>query len=119
MDTLTTIAGTTSILIVIFISLIPFILLCVIAYRLKLIVNTTFKSSKIPGVNHYAEARANEIVGDKKEALKYYYLAYWALSETDNSGFKWMKDEYSNISVKNKISLLEEELTGKVPKKFK
>jgi len=99
------ILGTTSLLII-GISLIPFILLCVIAYRLKLLINTTFKSSRIPGVSHYAEARAYEEVGDKVNAKRCYYLAYWALRELGYKSFGWYGENVKVQDIEQRIETI-------------
>lgn len=107
MDALNTAAGTTSIILVIGISLIPFIIFCVIAYRLKLIINTTFISSREPGVNHYADAKAYEAIGDDKQALRCYYLAFWALSELNYKKFKWNGNVVKVKDIELKLGILE------------
>jgi len=107
MDPVNTIVGGTSLLLVIVISLIPFILLCVIAYRLKLIINNTFRSSSTPGVSYYAEAKAYEKIGDTKLATKCYHMAYWALSELGYKKFKWFGETVNVKDLEAKIGQTE------------
>lgn len=109
MDALTTAAGTTSIILIIGISLIPFIIFCVIAYRLKLIINTTFISSREPGVNHYADAKAYEAIGDEKQARRCYYLAYWALNGLGYKKFKWNGELVKVKDIEIKLGILEDQ----------
>ena len=89
------------------VSSITFILFCVIAYRLKIIMINTFKSSKSPGVNHYAEAMANEKIGDTTQARKHYYLAYWSLNELSIKRFKWNGDWIKVKDIETKLGFPE------------
>lgn len=97
MDTLTAATGGASVILIIGISLIPFIILCVVAYRLKIIAINTYRNTKTPGANYYAEALSFEKVGNATEAKRNYLLAYWAMTNTRYKKFKFM-GKWVNIS---------------------
>jgi len=93
------------------VSVITFVIFCIIAYRLKIIMINTYKSSKTPGVNNYAEAKSFEAIGDKVQALRHYNLAYWSLKELYYKKFTWRKERISVKDLEEKIGVLEAELS--------